>query len=145
MFKTRADADLLVRLDELRQKEAVPIESYLLALLLNVAEDDLLPLLDTFGWSRRYVRGLERLKEIRTANDLTQETWKSLSDAEKGVVKAFSDDLEKQVKAYEALAAERRLSGEDVLDLGLPEGAEVGAVLAQVAPRPTRRPSHDLC
>ena len=133
MFKTQTDADLLKRLDKLRQKKAAPVESYLLALLLNVSEDDLLSLLDDYGWSRRYVRGLERLKEIRAADDLTQETWKSLSDAEKAVVKAFSDVLKEQAETYEALTREKRLSGKDVLDLGLPEGAEVGAVLAQVA------------
>jgi len=133
MFKARVDADLLARLDKLRQKKAVPDESYLLALLLNVSEDELLPLLDAYGWSRRYGGRLERLKEIRTANDLTQERWTSLSDAERAVVKAFSDVLNKQTETYEASVRERRLSGKDVLDLGLPEGAEVGAVLLQVA------------
>ena len=133
MLKTRTDTDLLERLDKLRQEKAAPDESYLLALLLSVVEDNLLSLLDTYGWSRRYVRGLERLKEIRAANDLTQETWTSLRDAEKAVIKAFSDVLKEQSETYEALTREKRLSGKDVLDLGLPEGAEVGAVLMQVA------------
>ena len=133
MFKTQTDVDLLERLDKLRQKKAAPDESYLLALLLNVSEDELLPLLETYGWSRRYLGALERLNEIRTSNDLTQEVWTALSDAEKAVVKAFSDMLKEQVEAYEAAVAERRLGGKDVLDLGLPEGAEVGVVLMQVA------------
>ena len=133
MFKTQTDTDLLERLDKLRRKKAVPIESYLLALLSNVSEDDLSPLLEAYGWSRRYVRVLERLSKVRTSNDLTQETWSALGDAEKGVVKAFGDAFKTQAEAYEASVSERRLSGKDVLDLGLPEGAEVGAVLAQVA------------
>ena len=133
MFKTQTDTDLLERLDKLRQEKAAPDESYLLALLLNVSEDDLLPLLNAYGWSRRYVRGLERLKEIRAADDLTRETWTALSDAERAVVKALSDALTAQAETYEALVREKWLSGEDVLDLGLPEGAEVGVVLAQVA------------
>ena len=139
MFGMSLEPTLTERLDTFRHTEAVPDESYLLALLLGVPEKGLTAAVAKFHWPRRYLGMLERLRTVRGVDDVTREQWEASSEAEKILIKAFSPTLEARVLSLQASASERKLRGQDVLDLGLSSGPEVGEVLKKVAQARHRR------
>ena len=139
MFGLTLDTSTTECLDALRQGEDVPDESYLFALLLGVPEAAVAAQLERFHWPRRYLGTLERLRAVKLRDDVTREQLEASGAAEKVLIKAFSPSLEARVLEHEATAGERKLRGQDVLDLGLPPGPEVGAILKQVAQARHRR------
>ena len=139
MFGLNLDTSTTERLDTLRRAEDVPDESYLFALLLGVPEEAVAAQLERFHWPRRYLGVLERLRAVKLRDDVTREQLTASGAAEKVLIKAFSQSLEARVLEHEATAGERKLRGQDVLDLGLPPGPEVGAILKQVAQARHRR------
>jgi tRNA nucleotidyltransferase (CCA-adding enzyme) len=133
MFGMTLTPEIIKRLDTLRQGVSVPRESYLLALLLGVSETALKEKLETFGWPLRYMDSLRKLREIHLANYLSSEGFTKLTDAEKLTLRALSEPLETRVRDLTLQFKQRRLTGQDVLDLGLGPGPAVGSVLARVA------------
>jgi tRNA nucleotidyltransferase (CCA-adding enzyme) len=141
MFGMRLDKSVIARLDELRLGDSslgdsgldVTSESYLLALLLSIPETELEGRLETFGWPLRYLESVKRLHEIERVQQISSATFAKLSDAEKTTVRALSAKLAKRIQDLTLRFKERRLTGKDVLDLGLEPGPDVGSVLANVA------------
>jgi tRNA nucleotidyltransferase (CCA-adding enzyme) len=133
MFGLALDKRLLQGLDTLRQDSLVSSESYLLALLLSVPHDHLKEQLETFGWPLRYQDSVKRLRSIQGSETLSSETFAKLTEPEKMVLRAFNPVLDKRIQDLTLQFSERRLTGKDVLDLGLKPGPEVGRVLADVA------------
>jgi tRNA nucleotidyltransferase (CCA-adding enzyme) len=133
MFGMFLESNVTERLDTLRQDTTVPQESYLLALLLGVPETELKGRLETFGWPLRYGASVKKLREIQSVNYLSSEGFTKLSEAEKLTLRASSESLDTRIQDLTLQFKERRLTGKDVLDLGLEPGPEVGSVLARVA------------
>ncbi len=133
MFGMSVERSLLENLDKLRHSSIVPIESYFLALLLDILDDELESYLESFQWPKRYLETTERIKMIREQNDITRKQVEQSSDGELILIRAFSRELEAQVFEMQASLSERVLRGQDILDLGLPAGPKVGAILAEVA------------
>ncbi len=124
---------LTARLDVLRQRGDVPAESYLLTLLLMMSTEKLEHWLDMFNYSPRYLASVQRLQQIQQANAISGAQFTKLSEAEKMTVRTFSDALDNRIHSLVLQFKEQRLTGKDVLDLGLKSGPEVGNVLAHVA------------
>lgn len=133
MFGMSLKSDIIERLDTFRQDMTVSQESYLLALLLNVPETDLKERLETFGWPLRYADSIRKLRDVQKANQLSSDGFAKLSEAEKLTLRALSETLDTRIQDLTLQFKERRLTGKDVLDLGLKSGPEVGSVLARVA------------
>lgn len=110
------DTPLIARLDALRPSVAVPTESYLLALLLALSEEDAAAHVRRFSWPQRLLAARRRL----AAGDA-----RTRSQAE-GVV-------QRALQPGQMSASYPQLRGSDVLSLGLPAGPEVGRVLEAVA------------
>jgi hypothetical protein len=89
--------------------------------------------LEGFGWPTRYLDSLKRLREIKKTGTVSSPQFTKLSDAEKVAARALSEDLDKRIQDLTLQFMERRLTGQDVLDLGLKSGPDVGRVLAHVA------------
>ncbi len=64
---------------------------------------------------------------------MRDEDLERLGEAGRAVVKAFGPELRARVTAFEKVPRRRKLRGQDVLDLGLASGPEVGKVLEEVA------------
>ena len=139
MFGMKLDAALTERLDTFRQNETVPDESYLLALLLGVPERELAARVEAFHLPRRYLAVVRQLRAIKAADDVTREELEISGTAEKALIKVFSEQLEARVLEIESAVNERKLRGQDVLDLGLLPGPEVGEVLKKIAQARHRR------
>ena len=133
MFGFDVDEGLLGGLDELRLKTEVPDESYLLALLLSLPETALKPTLEAFHWPLRHAASIERLRMIRQMGNATPQQLARASEAELRLIETFSNALRARVFDYRASLTGPRLSGQDVLDLGLSPGPAVGEVLREIA------------
>ncbi len=118
----------LERLDERRRVEGVPDESYLLLLLTSVREDKLGAHADTFGWSKRR---LAKRRLLLAEQDTLDE--RALDPSVNAALRARRPELRESLERLEILAERPKLSGKDVLELGLPEGPAVGKVLLEVA------------
>jgi tRNA nucleotidyltransferase (CCA-adding enzyme) len=133
LFGLTLNVPMTTRLDALRQTLDVPAESYLLALLLMKSKADLTPWLETFNYSPRYLESVDRLLEIKNTQEVWGQQFAKLTAAETCAVRSLSSDLDQRIQALTLQFTQRRLSGKDVLDLGLKSGPDVGAVLARVA------------
>jgi tRNA nucleotidyltransferase (CCA-adding enzyme) len=133
MFGLTVDRQLLLTLDELAQQLALPRESCLLALLLRLDDDKVDTHFEAFRWPKRYLQARGRLLDIERRQLVRDEDLERLGEAGRAVVKAFSQELKARVTAFEKVPRRRKLRGQDVLDLGLASGPEVGKVLEEVA------------
>jgi tRNA nucleotidyltransferase (CCA-adding enzyme) len=133
LFGLTLNVPMTTRLDALRQTLDVPAESYLLALLLMKSKADLTPWLETFNYSPRYLESVDRLLEIKNTQEVWGQQFAKLTAAETCAVRSLSSDLDQRIQDLTLQFTQRRLSGKDVLDLGLKSGPDVGAVLARVA------------
>jgi tRNA nucleotidyltransferase (CCA-adding enzyme) len=125
MFQMRADEAVLADLDRQRRQGPIPSASYLLALLNASAAE---AAIRRFHWPRRLLRELQLVREVERGRDL-----EGAGPAARALLKALGPALRQRVERYEVSLKRRRLRGQDVLDLGLPAGPQVGWVLAQVA------------
>ncbi len=123
---------LIERLDELKTQGKIPIESYLLALLLTVSKGNQRQILTKFHWQKCYLNALSRLTNIRHKNNFTREQFKLLTDPEITLVCAFSRELATQVYEYQTSNL-RVVQGRDLLALGLVSGPKIGKILKQLA------------
>ena len=123
-----AHLEQLGRLDERRRVEGVPDESYLLLLLTSVREDNLAAHAATFGWSKQLLKRRALLDAGRDGLD-----ERALDPAVSAALRARHPELKGHLERLENLARRPKLSGKDVLELGLPEGPAVGKVLLEVA------------
>jgi tRNA nucleotidyltransferase (CCA-adding enzyme) len=112
---------LLSDLDALRRTSPVPDESYLLALLSALGEKELDAHFRLFSWPKRLLGARRRLLEA-----LRGEALDAPTEAERCVLRAARPGLSAQF-------SRPLIRGEDVLDLGLPAGPEVGEVLRAVS------------
>ncbi len=133
MFGMSGELSLLERLDKLRHTSTVPIESYLLALLLSILDDELESYLESFHWPKRYLEIIKRIKTIREHNNVTHEQVQKSSEGGLMLIRALSRELEARVFEIQESLSERVLRGQDILDLGLSTGPKVGVILAEVA------------
>jgi tRNA nucleotidyltransferase (CCA-adding enzyme) len=133
MLNLTLNSTVTNRLDVLRQTFDVPSKSYMLTLLLMKPEAELNHWLETFNYSPRYLESIKRLREIEATGSLSSAQFAKLSDAEKITARALSDTLDERIQNLTLQFKERRLTGQDVLDLGLEPGPMVGIVLAHVA------------
>lgn len=132
MYGLALDAGLVGALDALRRAGEVPAESYLLALLTPLPHEERARVLTRFHWPRRYLAALERLGEVRRHDALEAAQLGRLGEPERALLRALGEPYAAQLAALER-HQERRLRGQDVLDLGLLPGPAVGEVLAEVA------------
>ena len=136
MFGLEVDATLLeqlTRLDEQRRVSHVPDESYLLILLTSVPDDRLAEHVERLGWPKRLLAGRRVLVEAQQGDTDIKVDYLEQSAAVKAALKALSPELRSHLESLEQRSDRRRLRGQDVLDLGLPPGPEVGKVLAEIA------------
>jgi tRNA nucleotidyltransferase (CCA-adding enzyme) len=128
-FALSHDPEMIQKLDRYRQHQALANESYLLALFLKLKHPE--SFLEDFHYPMRYLESLQRIKA--GLQHMSSNLFPHLSLAEKWVLRASSQELEQRLEDLEQIFARRRLSGQDVLDLGLLSGPSVGYVLAEVA------------
>ena len=102
---------LIARLDAL--KPGIPLESYLLALLLPLESAEAVAHVRKFSWPERVLTARTRLLAGERAR----------TDAERTLIRAEHPD---EPTVYS------QVQGSDVLSLGLPAGPEVGGVLRRV-------------
>ena len=125
---------MLERLDELRSHgESVPDESYLLALLYDLDDDACAARLEEFHWPKRLAVVQRKIREIAAAGAASDESLDDIGASGRAVLRALDDDLAARVRSFEEAPVRRKLRGQDVLELGLPEGPQIGEVLAEVA------------
>lgn len=133
MFGMSVDKVLLERLDKLSSNLVVPSESYLLALLLTIVDDELEQCLESFQWPKSYLKTIQNIKTIRKNNDLTREQLQKSRSEEIILIRVFSNELEARVSKLQTSLNKRALRGQDILELGLPAGPSVGIILAKIA------------
>ncbi len=109
------DTSLVGQLDALEIGTNVPLESYLLALMLGLSPDKTQQFITVFALPKRLLGASTRLTGTAPAQTEAEKIVKRVLEA--------SSDL----RDY------RRVSGSDVLSLGLSAGPEVGRVLAFLA------------
>ena len=127
MFGLHADVEVVERLDALRLENPIPDESYLLILLLSISENKLPEHAARFSWPKKLLAGRQLLlKAQRGELDLGADLEPAVYSALRALEPELSETLER-------LAQRQKVRGQDVLDLGLPPGPEVGRVLAEVA------------
>lgn len=132
MFGMRADKGVLTALDEARAQNDVPDESYLLVLLTSIPDAEIEAHREAFGWPRRLLEARRALQETVRKGEVMERTLTGSGDAFREAVKAFGEPFRSGVEAFERAPQRKKLRGQDVLDLGLPSGPEVGEVLAAV-------------
>lgn len=112
-FYGLSDAPLLRELDTLRKVERVPLESYLLALLLPLSDPTAATFITTFGFPQRLLSARRRALQKEPAKT-----------APEGVLT--------RLLYPEVAPSYPPVRGGDVLSLGLPAGPKVGAVLREL-------------
>lgn len=126
--------DMIEALDDLRaQDEGVPDESYLLALLYPLDERACAERLDDFHWPKRVLSTWQHIHELAGGGVPRDESLEALGPAGRAVLRTLDDHLAARVRSFEEAPARRKLRGQDVLELGLPEGPQIGEILAEVA------------
>ena len=133
MFHLTADLSILQNLDKLKEQTPVPAESYLLALLMTLTSTQFARHRNAFNWPKRYENILKQLRDLRNTQTLNLDTYEQLPDISIPVIKALSESLHTQISTYEHVPQRRKIRGQDVLDLGLPPGPQVGIILKKVA------------
>ena len=125
---------MLERLDALRA-EGVPVadEAYLLALLHDLDDEACAARLETFHWPKRLLGTHQRIHDLVDRGAPRDDALEALGAAGRSVLRAVDDDLAAGVRSFEEAPTRRKLRGQDVLELGLPEGPQIGEVLAEVA------------
>ena len=110
------DTPLIGRLDALKAETNVPPESYLLALMLGLSPLESEQFITLFSLPKRLLGARTRLLEA-------------------GIGQTEAERIVQQISAAssESLPDYRKVSGSDVLSLGLSAGPEVGRVLALLA------------
>ena len=116
----------LETLDTLRQDGPVPDESYLLLLLLSVPDAHVERHRETFGWPKRLLDARAILGEAARTRTLSEEKLEAATPALRAALKALHPALRRAVERVEATSLRQKLRGQDVLDLGLSPGPEVG-------------------
>src|SRR5690606_41729518 len=88
---------------------------------------------ETFTGPRRLLAAPERLRRPTAAPDAaTDVDLEQLAPAEAAVVRARGGPLAERLVRLSEEPPRRRLRGRDVVALGLPEGPDVGRVLAEI-------------
>ena len=117
------DTPLVGRLDALKAEAEVPLESYLLALLLSVSEREAEAFVKAFGFSNKLLGARTRLQERLRGK--SKQAGAALERAAAPAESALGHVL------FGPVAADYpRVRGSDVLSLGLSAGPEVGRVLS---------------
>jgi len=116
---------LIAALDVKRQTQSVDDDSYLLALFLALSDSELKKIIETYGWSKHYIRLQALLKEIWQSNSLTDTFLKKVNDELYGLknqavtvlLQVMSEAIDKQVKHLQDAELRPKITGQDVLDL----------------------------
>ena len=112
-FYGLSDTPLLTDLDTLRRAEPVPLESYLLALLLPLSEQAATTFITRFGFPQRLLSARKRALQKEPA-------------------KTAAEGVLTRLLYPEGAPSYPPVRGADVLSLGLPAGPKVGAVLREL-------------
>lgn len=125
---------VVAALDGLREEgREVPPAAYLLAMLEPLSDERREEVVRRFHWPKRRAATVRRLRELRQGAAPTDTALETLGRAGRAVLEAAGSPLRERVRTFESLAGEPRLRGQDVIELGLPPGPDVGRVLAEVA------------
>jgi tRNA nucleotidyltransferase (CCA-adding enzyme) len=126
--------ELIAGLDDLRAAgEPVPDESYLLALLYRLDEPTCAERLERFHWPKRLLSTWRDIHALAGEGAPRDEALEALGPAGRAVLRTLDEHLAARVRSFEEAPARRKLRGRDVLELGLPEGPQVGEVLEEIA------------
>jgi tRNA nucleotidyltransferase (CCA-adding enzyme) len=121
--------EVIQTLDAYHQHQAITSESYLLAMLMHLKEPE--NFIERFHYPQRYKGSLKRIRD--GLGHLSSDLFARLSQAEKWVLRALNPDFNQLIQNLEQVFSRRRLTGQDVVDLGLLSGPTVGQVLAEVS------------
>ncbi len=114
------DTPLMARLDALKSGTNVPLESYLLALMLELSSHEAERFVTTFALPKRLLGSRARLLGNPASGNTKAEKFINR------VLAPYGSKLNSPGSDY------RRVNGSDVLSLGLSAGPEVGRVLARL-------------
>ena len=130
-FALSYNPDPVKQLDLYRQHYLIPDESYLLSMLIALGESSLESFLEGFHYPMRYIESVKRVKTGLV--NVNSSLFPRLNPSETWLLKAMHPAIAQRIRDLEQVFSERRLTGQDVLDLGLLSGPKVGTILAQVA------------
>jgi tRNA nucleotidyltransferase (CCA-adding enzyme) len=125
--------ELVEGLDTLRRTATVPMEAYVLALLLGVDARAAQQHVESFNWALRLIETRDRI--ARMAADpgaFTDDDLEGLEESASLVLRVADPRWDDRHARLLAEPPRRRLRGKDVVALGLPQGPAVGRVLAEV-------------
>jgi tRNA nucleotidyltransferase (CCA-adding enzyme) len=126
-------SELIGALDRLRSDgRSVPGRSYLLALLATADADAAEQHVERFHWPRRVLGVRRALLAAANAPTLTDEALEALGVPGRALLEALAPQHAGRVRSFESPPYRRRVRGRDVIDLGLPPGPNVGAVLRDI-------------
>lgn len=132
MFAASAEQDVFRALDSQRHNKPIPDESYLLALLVTVSDEAIDAQVQAYGWPKRLVQERRTVRAMRDKERLEPTTFENLSDAGRAVVKALGPEFRVQGERLEHTPQRRMLRGQDILDMGVQPGPDVGKILRRV-------------
>lgn len=134
LYGMRFSRPMLEKLDALRAGgETIPDESYLLVLLWDLDSAECQDRIDDFHWPQRLHVAWRKAHELAGKGSPRDEALEDLGGAGRAVLRTLDDHLAAHVRSFEEAPARRKLRGQDVIDLGLPEGPQIGEILAEVA------------
>lgn len=133
----------LARLDSFRKTRDIPPEAHLYALWFGTRADHTATVpaglqrhLERFDWPLKlrseFVRVLEYMEQAPERLILDEE-FAALSPAALEFIRAEHGVLAEQLAALEQRPPRRTVRGQDLLDLGVPSGPELGALLKRIA------------
>lgn len=126
--------EVLRSLDTLRgEGREVPPAAYLLALLEPLEEEGRAAVVERFHWPKRRLAILRSVDELRGGADHGDAALEGIGRAGRALLEAHGSPFRERVRTFESLAGGPRIRGQDVIELGLPPGPEVGRVLDEVA------------
>jgi tRNA nucleotidyltransferase (CCA-adding enzyme) len=111
----------------------VPGAAYVLAMLHPLSPAARQRVLERFHWPARRAEALGQLDRLLAGGRATESVLRSLGRAGRALLEVHGAPFRARVRAFEARLGERRLRGQDVIELGLPPGPDVGRVLDAVA------------
>lgn len=124
----------LAALDALRDEgRDVPAAAYVLAMLAPLPPARRARVLERFHWPHRRADVLARLDRLLAGDPASETELRALGRAGRALLEVHGASFRARVRAFEARLGKRRLRGQDVIELGLPPGPEVGRVLDEVA------------
>lgn len=127
-------------LDARRATTQIENDAYLLALLITAPDDAAEAHIKRFNWPRKQLQLRAKLRELIGRHNagsagapILDEELTSLPPAALSLLRAVSRELSTLIDRAKSGTTQPKLTGSDVLALGLPPGPNVGRILRKVA------------